>query len=222
MTTFLLLRHAHSVANEEGILAGRTDGIELSRIGLAQAAQLSKSLRSWKINRFISSPLERCRSTINQTARERRKRISSSSDFIEMDYGMWSGRKLKSLHKEKGWKKVQKQPLTFRFPQGESFEDAAKRINKGLRELAKKYPKETILIATHGDIIKLAVQITLDADINKFQRLVVDTCSLTVIEWGEKSRSLILFNQRIIPFKQVRKHRNSLRNRRIIGGGSGV
>jgi broad specificity phosphatase PhoE len=222
MTTFLLLRHAHSVANERGVLAGRSEGIELSKIGRAQAADLTGALRSWKIHRFISSPLERCRSTIEPTATERSKRIVLSDYFIEMDYGSWSGSKLKSLHKEKGWKKVQKQPLSFRFPQGESFEEAVKRISNGLSELAKKHPKETILIATHGDIIKLAVQITLDADINKFQKLIVDTCSLTVVEWGKESRSLVHFNQRIIAPTRRRKQSNSLRNRKTIGGGSGV
>ena len=40
MTTFLLIRHAHSTANENGVLAGRVDGVELSEIGKKQSADL--------------------------------------------------------------------------------------------------------------------------------------------------------------------------------------
>jgi probable phosphoglycerate mutase len=139
-----------------------------------------------------------------------------------MDYGAWSGRELKKLSKEKSWKQVQRSPMTFTFPQGESFARTATRIERGLQNLSKLYPKETILIVTHGDIIKLATQITLGGDLNKFQRLIVDTCSLTVLDWKKNERSLLHFNQKLVKIRRSGTQKSGMRSRRVLGGGSGV
>jgi len=40
MARIVLLRHAHSVANEKNLLAGRTAGISLSKTGREQAEDL--------------------------------------------------------------------------------------------------------------------------------------------------------------------------------------
>lgn len=222
MTTFLLLRHAHSVANDQGVLAGRVDGVVLSKVGESQAKKLPKALEDWKINRFFSSPLDRCIMTVKPILADRSKKVFLDKEFIEMDYGLWSGKKLSRLRREKGWKRIQREPMSFTFPEGEAFSSAAHRIERRLRKLSNLYPKETILIVTHGDIIKLATQLTLDGDLNKFQRLVVDTCSLTVLEWNRTSRSLVSFNQRLIKSSKKQSRRNTLKNRHIVGGGSGV
>ena len=222
MTIFLLLRHAHSTANDAGILAGRTEGIHLSTKGIQQSKGLPKALQEFPIDRFMSSPLSRCIETIQPTLTQRHKRLVMNDSFIEMDYGAWSGRELKKLRKEKGWKQIQRSPLTFTFPQGESFARTAVRIERGLHKLSTLYPKETILIVTHGDIIKLATQITLGGDLNKFQRLVVDTCSLTVLDWKKSERSLLHFNQKLVNIKTSKAQKSGMKSRRVLGGGSGV
>jgi broad specificity phosphatase PhoE len=222
MTIFLLLRHAHSTANDAGILAGRTEGIHLSTEGSEQSKNLPKALHEFPINRFISSPLARCIETIKPTLMQRHKRLTIDGSFIEMDYGSWSGRELRKLRKEKGWKQIQRNPLTFTFPQGESFATTANRIELRLQKLSKLYPNETILIVTHGDIIKLATQITLEGDLNKFQKLVVDTCSLTVLDWKKNERSLVHFNQKLVKIKRSKNQKVGMKSRRVLGGGSGV
>ena len=222
MTTFLLLRHAHSTANGAGVLAVQSNGVFLSSQGLKQSKDLPKALQDFPINRFISSPLPRCIETIQPTLTQRRKRLVIDDSFIEMDYGAWTGRELKKLQKEKGWKQIRRNPMNFTFPHGESFAATAIRIERGLTKLMKLYPKEMILIVTHGDIIKLATQITLGGDLNKFQRLVVDTCSLTVMEWRKNERSLLHYNQRLVKIKKSSARKSQMKSRRVLGGGSGV
>jgi broad specificity phosphatase PhoE len=46
VTTVILLRHAHSTANEKGVLAGRASGISLSKKGEVQAQELKIRLGS--------------------------------------------------------------------------------------------------------------------------------------------------------------------------------
>ena len=222
MTTFLLLRHAHSTANESGILAGRLEGVALSRIGAKQAQALNQALKDHRIDRIITSPLLRCRETIQPTAKNRKRRVYCDDTFIEMDYGLWSGKKLKDLAKEKSWRTIQQSPRSFTFPEGESFLKAASRIERGLNSLAKKYPKETILIVSHGDIIKIALQLSHGGPLDNFQRFIVDTCSLSEIHWTPTERSVVRTNTRLVKPQILAKAKNAMKSRRVLGGGSGV
>ena len=65
----------------------------------------------------------------------------------------------------------------------------------------------------------MAIQKTLQGDMNKFQRIVVDPASLTVLEWDSKTRFLLSANQKIVTQRRKQK---SLRKRATLGGGSNV
>jgi len=60
----VLLRHAHSLANEKGILAGRNNSVGLSDRGQGQALLTVDELESLKISRIVVSPMLRARATI--------------------------------------------------------------------------------------------------------------------------------------------------------------
>ena len=220
MTTFLLLRHAHSKANSAGILAGQLEGIGLSNDGFAQVDKLSSALKDLKINRIISSPMQRCLETVENLAKSKMKRVSIDKRLIEMNYGSWSGEKLSKLSQMKDWKVIQSKPSTFRFPNGESFKELEARIESLLKQLSRKYPKETILLITHGDIVKIAASLTVGSGLDNFQKFAVDPCSLTTISWSAKSRTLISFNQKIVSVKG--KKRKTRRSGNTLGGSKDV
>ena len=220
MTTFLLLRHAHSVANKAGILAGQLEGIGLSKDGIAQVNKLTSSFENLKIDRIISSPMQRCLETVESIARSKRKRISIDERLIEMNYGSWSGKKLSKLSRMKEWKVIQTKPSAFRFPQGESFKELEERIESLFKDLSRKYPKETILIITHGDIVKIAASLTVGSGLNNFQKFAVDPCSLTTLSWGSKARMLLTFNQKIVSIKSSKKKKR--RDGNTLGGSKDV
>jgi probable phosphomutase (TIGR03848 family) len=220
MTTLLLLRHAHSVANKAGILAGQLEGIGLSKDGIAQVNKLTSSFENLKIDRIISSPMQRCLETVEGIARSKRKRISIDERLIEMNYGSWSGKKLSKLSRMKEWKVIQTKPSAFRFPQGESFKELEERIESLLKDLSRKYPKETILIITHGDIVKIAASLTVGSGLNNFQKFAVDPCSLTTLSWGSKARMLLSFNQKIVSIKSSKKKKR--RDGNTLGGSKDV
>lgn len=220
MTTFLLLRHAHSEANNAGILAGQLEGIGLSKDGLAQVNKLTSSFENLKIDRIISSPLQRCLETVEQLAKSKKKRISIDRRLVEMDYGSWSGKKLTKLSRMKDWKVIQSKPSRFRFPQGESFPEVEKRIESLLKDLSRRYPKQTLLLVTHGDVIKIAASLTVGSGLDNFQKFSVDPCSLTTLSWGSKSRVLLRFNQKIVTINAGKKKRRRAGN--TLGGSKDV
>jgi probable phosphoglycerate mutase len=205
MTTFLLLRHAHSEANSAGILAGQLEGIALSKDGKAQVNKLISAIQGIKIDRIISSPMQRCLETVERLAKSRKKRVFIDKRLIEMNYGAFSGEKLSRLARTKDWKVIQRKPSTYRFPQGESFKELEKRIESLLRELSRKYPKQTILLVTHGDIVRIAANLTVGSGLDNFQKFAIDPCSLTMLSWSSNDRLLVSFNQRIVSIQKGKR-----------------
>lgn len=216
MTLIYLLRHAHSEANGAGILAGRSPGVALSQIGQRQALEISRRLSNESFNAIYHSPIERCRQTVIPLSRQLGKRLRSIDEFIEMDYGAWTGRSLKELAKERLWREIKRRPSQVRFPDGESFVGAQRRIVRGLNLISQRHPKGHVLIVSHGDIIKLAIQETLAGELDKFQRIIVDPASLSVINWQE--RTVISVNKSLV----TGRSKPGLRARRALGGGSNV
>ena len=196
MPIIYLLRHAQSVANTKGILAGQDDSVELSKVGFKQAESLVSYLSAIKFSKVYSSPLTRCLQTIAPFM-EKNSKIDFQIDnrVIEMNYGKWSGRKLVVLSKDPKWKSVQNNPAGFTFPQGESFKSMRRRIDLALTNLKKE--KGPILVVTHGDIIKMAITSSLGLPINRFQSFVVEPASLTIINLGKSGATILQSNYKV-------------------------
>ena len=121
MARIVLLRHAHSVANEKNLLAGRTAGIALSKTGKAQAEDLIARLGATQFDEVAISPLQRCRETIDPwlAAGGVKSPVVVDDSVSEVDYGNWSGKTLSSLRRKSQWKVVQDFPSQMIFPEGE-------------------------------------------------------------------------------------------------------
>jgi len=208
MPIVYMLRHAQSVANTKGILAGQDNSVQLSKDGHKQAQVLVPYLSKLKINRIYSSPLTRCIQTI-QPYMQLNPDLDFEIDerFIEMDYGLWSGKRLSALARDRRWRSVQNKPSTFTFPQGESFRSMRKRVDLALAELSKE--KGAVLIVTHGDIIKMSL-------IDRFQKFVAEPASLTVINLEKNSSTVLQTNYRISA-EVVQKYKQNQ-----LGGGNSL
>ena len=215
MPIVYMLRHAQSVANTKGILAGQDNSVQLSKDGHKQAQMLAPYLSELKINRIYSSPLTRCIQTI-QPYMQLNPDLDFEIDerFIEMDYGKWSGKRLSVLSRDRRWRSVQNKPSTFTFPQGESFRSMRKRVDLALTELSKE--KGVVLVVTHGDIIKMSLASALSLPIDRFQKFVAEPASLTVINL-EKNNSTVLQTNYKISAEIVKKFKQNQ-----LGGGNSL
>lgn len=225
MTLVLLIRHAHSVANGSGILAGRTEGVTLSPAGRKQAQELAKRLGEIPIKSLLSSPLERCEQTISPWL----KRVAVGNpklifrideDLSEVDYGQWTGRKLRSLSKEALWKRVQEEPSKVVFPEGESMKAMQARAMRALHRGLDKRGKGHVILVSHGDVLKSIIASALNMHLDEFQRIVVDPASISILDYSSTKPRLILMNDsrsRLDP-QMFGDHRKRL----LVGGGSGI
>lgn len=181
----LIFRHAESTANASGLLAGRSPGVELSEKGKEQAAGLRTSLGDFHFDAVISSPIFRCLDTAKR-ALPNHEPILLNDDFIELDFGDWTGLSLQELATRDEWKMVQHSPSKFKFPNGESFLDLQRRVAKGITKFVDSYESSAkIALFTHADVIKMIVAWLLDSPIDKFQRVMIDPASITIVVNGE-------------------------------------
>ncbi len=222
MARLVFLRHAHSSANDAGILSGQLPGVSLSTKGKKQAAQLVERIGSSNFDSVRISPLQRCEETItpwlNSKYSKGIKTYQIDDALIEMDYGSWSGRKLSSLSREKLWKEIQNRPSTVQFPQGERMRAMQKRALSSVFASIEEKKNGTHLFVSHGDVLKAIVASLLKMKLDDFQSLVIDPASLTVIDFdGEKSR-LLAFNDSHSPLAPMTSMEKS--TKALIGGGS--
>lgn len=222
MARLVFLRHAHSSANDAGILSGQLPGVSLSSKGKKQATQLVERIGSSNFDSVRISPLQRCEETItpwlNSKYSKGIKNYQIDDALIEMDYGSWSGRKLSSLSREKLWKEIQNRPSTVQFPQGERMRAMQKRALSSVFASIEEKKNGTHLFVSHGDVLKAIVASLLKMKLDDFQSLVIDPASLTVIDFdGEKSR-LLAFNDSHSPLAPMTSMEKS--TKALIGGGS--
>ena len=196
MARIVLLRHAHSVANEKNLLAGRTPGIALSKTGRDQALQLVNRLGAITFDEIAVSPMQRCRETIDPwlTSSDGKSRVVTDDSISEVDYGSWSGKSLASLRRKSQWKVVQDFPSQMVFPEGESLLEMQGRALSGFYRLNSVKGKGPRLLVSHGDVIKSIVAHCLGMHLDQFQRLVIEPASITIIDTDNGMSRLVRFN----------------------------
>lgn len=189
MPTLILVRHGRSTANTAGVLAGRTPGVALDERGAAQAAALPGRLASLTLTAVVSSPLQRCRETL-QPLLDARPGLPLHTDerISECDYGDWSGRKLAELTDEPLMAVVQQHPSAAAFPGGESMRAMQARAVDAVRDWNARIEAEhgdgaVYVMCSHGDIIKSVVADALGMHLDLFQRIQAEPCSVTAIRY---------------------------------------
>ncbi|KIE28276.1 phosphoglycerate mutase [Streptomyces sp. MUSC 125] len=189
MPTLILVRHGRSTANTSGVLAGWTPGVALDERGAAQAAALPGRLAGLPISEVVTSPLQRCRETVQPLLQARPElRLYTDERIGECHYGDWSGRKLAELQDEPLMEVVQAHPSAAAFPGGESMRAMQTRAAEAVREwnarVARDHGADAVyLLCSHGDIIKSLIAEALGLHLDLFQRISVEPCSITAIRY---------------------------------------
>ncbi|MET8634146.1 histidine phosphatase family protein [Streptomyces sp. NPDC004680] len=189
MPTLILVRHGRSTANTAGLLAGWTPGVALDERGAEQAAALPGRLAALPLAAVVTSPLQRCRETVQPLLDARPGLPVHADDRIgECHYGDWSGRKLAELKDEPLMEVVQAHPSAAAFPGGESMRAMQTRAAEAVREWNERVerdhgPDAVYVMCSHGDIIKSLVADALGLHLDLFQRISVEPCSITAIRY---------------------------------------
>ena len=195
MTTVLLIRHGRTAANATGILAGRSPSVLLDAQGRRQARTLRTRLRNLHIDVLVSSPLERCIETADGILGTRPGVERLTDDGLtECDYGQWTGRPLAELAEEPLWPTIQRSPSEVTFPGGESMLAMAERATAAVSTWVARHPEGTVVVVSHGDVIKAILSDALGQPLDQFQRIVIGPGSISVVQYRDDRSTVVRMN----------------------------
>jgi probable phosphomutase (TIGR03848 family) len=194
-TTYLLLiRHGENDWVGTDRLAGRTPDVHLNEKGRQQASNLGTLLTKQPIAAIYSSPLERCLETAQPLAQALGQPVITETDLLEVDYGEWRGANLKELAKLPEWHMVQHFPSIFRFPGGETLREVQSRAIQALERICSRHPNQVVAVFSHADLIRLCVAHYMGTPLDLFQRVVVNTASVSTFVFHNLKPTVLAVN----------------------------
>ena len=196
-TLIIFVRHGRTPTTGTK-LPGRAPNLHLSDEGKSQAEMIAKEIEKSsssflgaKVSAVYASPMERTQETAKPIAKTLNLRVRTLQGLNECDFGDWTGRRLRDLSKLKSWSTIQKQPSSFRFPNGESFTEMQNRMLKTVGMILERHPEETVVCVSHADPIKAILASAVGTPLDLFQRIVIGPCSASVVLYT-KERPLVL------------------------------
>lgn len=203
MTTFYLIRHA---ANEflGKAIAGRLPGVSLNRAGQRQAEKLAVRLAREPIQGIFSSPLERAIETAVPLAKRLALDIQIADGLNEIDFGDWTRQTFKQLETLPHWQQWNSFRSGTRVPNGELMVEAQARMVAEINRLWREYPDQTLALFSHGDPIRAALAFYLGTPLDLFQRIEVDTASISVVTLSDYGPRIVCVNREAAPDSLLR------------------
>ncbi len=148
--SFSLLRHGDTGYSG---FRGRLDD-PLTALGWQQMEQ---AVVRWRGDRIVCSPRQRCQRFAEKLAARLQVPLTADERFSELDFGHWEGCTAAELSQKDPqtltafWQDPWRQPP----PGGETLEHFCQRVEAGWIELGRQYAGQTVLLITHGGVIRL-------------------------------------------------------------------
>lgn len=155
-TTFYIVRHGETVWNTEGIIQGHTDS-PLTKIGEQQAKNIGEKFKDLHFDEVYSSDLLRAKRTTEIMLLERKLAIKTTELLRERNFGQHEGKHYKTMRTfNKLVDELSEQEIkTYKDSDDvESDEEIVQRLITFLREAAVAHPGKTILVVSHGGIMR--------------------------------------------------------------------
>ena len=235
--TVILVRHGRSTANTSGVLAGRTPGVGLDDLGREQADALVGRLAEHHgaIRAVVRSPLDRCAQTVEPLLGALRAAPGRADgvleevvdELAEVDYGSGGGPTIKEPPPQPPGEGVPRPPSAAVFPGGEGLAQMSARSVAAIRSLDRRFAGDDgnglWVACSHGDVIKSVIADAMGMHLDSFQRIVVDTASITVIRYGS-TRPYIhtVNNTAAVPVPVPRPPRADGGDDAVVGGETGA
>jgi broad specificity phosphatase PhoE/ribonuclease HI len=196
-TRFLLLRHGQTELSVQRRYSGRGNP-PLTELGQAQANAAATYLADRDdIAAVISSPLQRAGVTAEAAASKLGLDVTIEADLIETDFGAWEGLTFgEAADRDPDLHQRWLRDTSLAPPDGESFDEVARRVRRARNRIIAEYGDATVLIVSHVTPIKTILKLALDAGNSILYRLHLDLASLSVAEfYPDGASSVRLVNQ---------------------------
>jgi broad specificity phosphatase PhoE len=197
MTVFHLLRHGERVDGR--VLAGRTPGVALTERGRAEIALMAERLAGDDIVAVYASPLQRTRESAEIVAERLGLPIAFRDDVVELDFGEWTGATFDTIRADPRWIPWNTRRSLSSIPGGESMREVQRRAVEALLEIADRHPDETVVVVSHGDVIRAALVFALGMPLDFYGRIEVGQGSISTVRIDQGGIRVLAINERPRP-----------------------
>ena len=192
----IFLRHAQAENNTKRILAGRTEGVPLTKTGIEQAERMAKYLASIDISAIYSSPIERANHTAEIVAKNRSLEVVLDERLTEIDMGKFTRMNYDDMFAKYGniFLKFYENDPVISEHEVETFPDVQKRVLDMVDHVLKKHKNENVILVTHMDPIKSMLAKVMNLLPETLFELIIENASLTIINEQDGKFSLSAIN----------------------------
>ena len=150
--------------------------------GRAEIAAAAERLAAEKIAAIYASPLQRTRETAEIVAERLGLPIEFRDDLIEVDFGEWTGATFDAVRADPRWQAWNTQRSLARVPGGESMRAVQHRAVEAIVELNERHLGETLVLASHGDVIRSVLLFALGMPLDFYNRIEVIQGSISTVQ----------------------------------------
>ena len=197
MTVFHLLRHGEPAVF--GRINGRLPGVGLSEKGRAEIAAVAGRLAEEKVDALYASPLQRTRETAEIIADRLALPVQYREGVIELDFGEWTGLTADQIRKDERWQMWSNCRSIAAIPGGESWRQVQDRVVGALFDLERLHPSESVVVVSHGDVIRAGLLFALGMPLDFHSRIEVGLASLSTIRLDGSGFRVLALNDRPRP-----------------------
>jgi broad specificity phosphatase PhoE len=199
MPTFYIIRHAQKEPGDFYNPRLRHQDEPISQKGQEEAHKLWSYLCDKQISAIYVSGYQRTAQTIEQVAKQSGITPIIDECLNEIDNGCIEGLSDEEIQQKypEVWRGFRERSADFRFPQGETGEEACQRIANFLEEKREKHSTENILLVSHEGFIRLVVCHIMNLPVYQRWNFHVDFCGITEIAYQPDYQvwKLMRFNQ---------------------------
>ena len=192
----IFLRHAQAENNAKRILAGRTEGVHLTKAGIEQAEGIAKYLKPLDISAIYSSPIERASHTAEIVAKNNSLDYELDDRITEIDMGKFTRMNYDDMFAKYGniFLRFYENDPVIAEHEVETFPEVQKRVLSMVNHIVEKHKNENVILVTHMDPIKSMLSTVMDLKPKTLFELIIANASFTIIKEYENKFSLSAIN----------------------------
>lgn len=201
MTAFYILRHAHKEFGGYYNPNLRHQDEPITTKGRKAAERLWSFFSDKQISGIYISRYLRTAQTIEYVAKQLNMNPVVDERLNELDNGLFeklSEQEIQAAYPEI-WRAFRERKQDFRFPEGETGEEARRRIADFLEEKRKKHDGENIILVCHEGLVRVTACHILGLPVYSRWNFRVDFCGIMEINYQPDYQNwqMVRFNQQI-------------------------
>lgn len=160
MTELILIRHGETDWNRELRFQGQLD-VPLNAVGHEQARRVAARLAGERVQRLVSSDLQRARQTAEPVGAHPLQPVPLTPELDaalrEQHFGIAEGLRVDDIQRQhaQAWAQWVRFDADYAFEGGESTRQFHARVMDAMQALATRHARQTLVVVTHGGVLDM-------------------------------------------------------------------